>query len=170
VFWLILDSPVIAHSTAQRLIGKVWAKVDIYRDLPSVENLCVLHCISIAFNFMSDQQATRRGEWTLLVAELPERRPQPIGVLFADIDANRLYVRLKQDWWADFSNQDDAEVWRELTEDLEHKAKEMGAVNFLDWLQEIASHTLRVTARQPISFRDPESTLGVLYRQHIAAE
>lgn len=110
-----------------------------------------------------------RGEWTLLVAELPERPAQPIGVLFADIGANRLYVRLKQDWWADFSNQDDAEVWREICADIEHKAKEMGAADFLDWLEDIASHTLRITARQPISFRDPEITLGILYQQHIAA-
>jgi hypothetical protein len=117
---------------------------------------------------MSDPQATRCGEWTLLLAEFPERPAHPIGVLFADIGANRLYVRLKQDWWTDFSNQDDAEILRELAEDLEHKAKEMGAVHFLDWLQDIASHTLRITERQPISFRDPEITLGVLYEQHIA--
>lgn len=118
---------------------------------------------------MSDPQATKRGEWTLLVAELPGRRPQPIGVLFADIGANRLYMRLKQNWWTDFSSQDDAGVWRELAEDLEHKAKEMGAGHFLDWLEDTASHTLWITARQPISFRDPETTLGVLYQQHIAA-
>jgi hypothetical protein len=118
---------------------------------------------------MSDPQATRRGEWTLLVAQLPKRPPQPIGVLFADIDADRLYVRLNQDWWADFPNQDDVEVWRELVEDFGRRAQEMGAVHFLDWLQDTASHILSITARQPISFADPEITLGVLYRQHIAA-
>lgn len=119
---------------------------------------------------MSDPQATRRGEWTLLIAQMPEWPPQPIGVLFADIGADRLYVRLKQDWWTDFSNQDDVEVWRELAEDFEHRARQMGAIHFLDWLEDTASHTLRITARQPIAFRDPEITLGVLYQQHIAAE
>jgi hypothetical protein len=141
--------------------------------LTAVENLCILHCNSIAFNFMSDPQATergeKRGEWTLLVAELPERLAQPIGVLFADTGANQLYVRLKQDWWTDFSSQDDAEVWRELTEDFERRAQEMGAIHFLDWLEDTASHTMRITARQPISFRDPEITLGSLYQQHVVA-
>ena len=118
---------------------------------------------------MSDPQTKRYGEWTLLIAHSPERPPQPIGVLFVDTGANRLYVRLKHDWWADFSSQDDAEVWCDLAEDLEQKAKEMGAVHFLDWLQNIASHALRITARQPIAFRDPEITLCILYQQHIAA-
>jgi hypothetical protein len=118
---------------------------------------------------MSDPQTTRPGEWTLLVAQMPERPPLRIGVFFADIGADRLYMRLKQDWWTDFSNQDDAEVWRELAEDLEHRAQEMGAIRFLDWLQDTASHTLSITARQPISFRDPEITLAILFQQHILA-
>ena len=118
---------------------------------------------------MPDSQTKRYGEWTLLVAHLPERPPQPIGVLFLDTSADRLYVRLRQDWWVDVSNQDDAEVWRELTKDFETKAREMGGVHLLDWLQDIASHTLRITARQPISFHNPEITLGILYQQHIAA-
>jgi hypothetical protein len=63
--------------------------------------------------------------------------------------------------------QEDREIWRELAEDLEQRANEMGSVEVLNWLENTASHSLRIGPRQTIRISGVEATLERLCRQHI---
>src|SRR5579884_2387112 len=112
--------------------------------------------------------APKPAEFSLLSAELPGQRPQPIGVLLLDPSSNNLYVRLRRDWHT-IASDEDTEVLAELEDDLNAKAREMGGDELLRFLEENASATLRVSDREAVTARDFDKTLNELYRLHVPA-
>lgn len=113
--------------------------------------------------------APKAAQFSLLVAELPGQRPQPIGVLLLDPKTDALYVRLRRDWDS-IATDEDAEVLAELEDDLQSQARERGGTAVLAHLENIASQSIRVTDREEVMVRDFEKTLGELYREHVPAQ
>jgi hypothetical protein len=112
-------------------------------------------------------QTEKNGEWALLEAHLPGRPPEPIRILLRDAKKNRLHTRLKDRWWDIFPEDEDSEVWRELADDLEQRATEVGSAEIFDWLQTTASHCLQISARRTIRIFDVKTTLNSFFHQHI---
>jgi putative nucleotidyltransferase with HDIG domain len=114
---------------------------------------------------MLGARTAKRGEWTLLLLQLPGEQPIPGGVLVLDPTDDRLYVRLRTDL-ADI-DPDVALVWDELEADLIQKAAEMGGLNVMRWLEEEASNTILTGDRQEIQMARPEHALDELFSLHI---
>jgi phage repressor protein C with HTH and peptisase S24 domain len=110
--------------------------------------------------------APKAGQFSLLSADLPGHGAQPIGVLLLDPSADSLYVRLRRDW-TEVAEEEDAEVLAELEDDLATKAREMGAMALMEYLENDASTGLRVSDREAVTVRDFEKTLNDLYREHV---
>ncbi len=106
------------------------------------------------------------GRFSLLLCQLPKMHAETVGVLLLDEASNQLHVRLRRDW-DEFASEEDAEVLRELEDDLLLDARNRGASAVFDWLQRDAANSLRVTDAQAITVRDFDRTLGDLYREHV---
>jgi phage repressor protein C with HTH and peptisase S24 domain len=113
--------------------------------------------------------APKRGEYALLLSDLPEHGEQTIGVLLLDTSTDNLYIRLRRDLES-VAEEEDVEVLEELAGDLEQLAREQGGKAVLDRLENEASFGLRVTDREAIMVRDFERTLNELYREHVPAK
>jgi phage repressor protein C with HTH and peptisase S24 domain len=113
--------------------------------------------------------ASKRGEYSLLLCELPGRSVQTIGVLLLDPATDTLHVRLRRDWES-VASDEDAEVLEAVEEDLEAESRRLGGSAVLKWLEEEASLSLRVTDREAITVRNFDRTLSDLYREHVPAE
>jgi SOS-response transcriptional repressor LexA len=113
--------------------------------------------------------AVKQGEYSLLEAALPGRATETIGVLLLDPGTDTLYVRLRRDWEV-FASEEDAEVLRELEDDLLGKARASGGAAVLEYLENAVSQSIRITDREAIGVRDFDKKLAELYREHVAAE
>jgi SOS-response transcriptional repressor LexA len=107
---------------------------------------------------------TRRGEYSLLEVELPGRAREAAGVLLHDQDF--LKLRMRRDW-SQIAAPAEEEVLEALSADLDAKIAEMGPVDFLGWMEETLSNTLRISERQPVLISTFEATLNRLYRDHV---
>src|SRR5947209_16709360 len=105
----------------------------------------------------------KEGRYAILEADLDDGRT-PIGVLLEDPRTNQLYVRLRRDW--DQIAADDP-VLPLLEDDLNDKASEMGAGQFLEWLEANLSANLRATDREAVTVYDFRQTLDRLYARHV---
>ncbi|MBV9265006.1 MAG: hypothetical protein JO061_02440, partial [Acidobacteriaceae bacterium] len=106
-------------------------------------------------------------EWTLIEVYPPSAPCAPIGILLREIEGDRLRVKLAENWSNSLFDGDDSEIWNELAQDLEEKAKEMGCLKFLAWLEENGSHILRVGERQLLSVLNSTEVLDQLYAEHV---
>src|SRR5689334_25111388 len=106
----------------------------------------------------------QQGRYSILEAELPDSGLTPIGILLQDPDSDRLYLRLRRDW---YNVAPEDEILPLLQDDLEVKAREMGAEQLLEWLETNASNDIRVTDRKTALVDDFERTLNRLYTRHI---
>ena len=102
------------------------------------------------------------GEWATVSLHLPGECAQRIGILLWDNKTDQLHFRFRTSWWS--SLEDDG--WSEFGQDLAQQAREIGAVQFFDYL-ETASHVLRIDARQAGRIRDVDSTLTKLFIRHV---
>src|SRR4051812_30521657 len=91
-----------------------------------------------------------RGEWALLEAHWPGHASEPIGILLRERSQDRLYVKVRPEWWSRRPDSEEAELWRELAENLEQQAQEIGAAQVLEWLESTASHTIQISTPQDI--------------------
>lgn len=101
----------------------------------------------------------------VLEASLPERAPQPIGVLLMDPAADRAWVRLR-DRFDDLT--EDTEFWDALADDLRAKAAEAGAEALLRSLEDTLSNALRVGERQSVQVDAFTRAVERLYAEHVA--
>ena len=116
---------------------------------------------------MLNMTAAVSGKWVALEAYLPARAPVKIGILLLNESEDELLIRLCPDWAPFDFDEYEAEVWRGLGEDLQERARCMGATEALEWLETTGSHALRTTDLQVICFEDAETTLDDLYKRHI---
>jgi hypothetical protein len=107
----------------------------------------------------------RTAEWVLFSAHLPGRQPEPIGILLTD--GQELHLKFRSDWTSILQNEDEVEVWRELSEDLARKGRELGSARFLALLESTASHAVRISERQRTEIADFQTTLAELYEMHV---
>ena len=110
--------------------------------------------------------ATRRGQFSVVQAELPEHGLVNLGVLLRDPESDSLHLRFRRDFDT-LAEEEDLEVLEELAGDLNSKATEMGAERLFDYLESTLSASLRITDRGPVLVDDFSRTLERLYRQHV---
>jgi phage repressor protein C with HTH and peptisase S24 domain len=138
--------------------------------MPSIDDkLMEVHFSSISERVVDiGAHRPRRGEYCVLMAQLPGQHKEAIGVLLLDPEHDSLYVQLRRDWRS-IAGQDDVEVLEALGSDLELKAGEMGGEAVLAHLESQASWTVQLSARNDVSVTDFERTLRRLYREHVPA-
>jgi len=112
---------------------------------------------------------TATAEYVVLTADLSGGGLMPIGVLLLDPAANDLYIRLRRDWPA-VADPEEQEVLSLLEDDLAAKSREMGARPLLEWLEENASGSIRVTDRDSAMVEDFPRALNRLYRRYVQSE
>ncbi|HUI81325.1 MAG TPA: S24 family peptidase [Bryobacteraceae bacterium] len=110
--------------------------------------------------------ARRQGTYVLLEAALPERPLQTIGVLLADLEGNRCFIRMRQRY-EELADPEDAEVLEALEQDMRERAQEMGADQYLLWLEDSLSNAVRISERQAIAVDSFTRVLDRLYSQHV---
>lgn len=113
--------------------------------------------------------APKPGVFSLIVSEFPDHGVQTIGVLLLDPGTDTLYVRLRRDWEA-VANEEDAEVLAEIEDDLLSQSRDHGGTAVFEYLENVASQSLRVTDRDAVTVRDFEKKLGELYREHVPSQ
>jgi phage repressor protein C with HTH and peptisase S24 domain len=114
-----------------------------------------------------DQLKPKSAEFCLLMADLPGRRQETIGVLLLDKHNDQLHLRLRRDYDS-IATSDDAEVLAELEADLAAKSNETGATSLLAQLEESCSLAVRLSDREAVSVLDFEKSVNDLYRQHVS--
>jgi SOS-response transcriptional repressor LexA len=112
---------------------------------------------------------TRRGQFSVVQADLPGRGLVNIGVLLQDPESDRLRLRFRRDWES-LVDPEETEVFSALAGDLAQKSIEMGPERLFEYLESTLSLSLRITDREPVLVEDFDRALGRLYRQHVASE
>ncbi len=113
--------------------------------------------------------APKPAEYSLLSADLPGHGLATIGVLLLDPATDTLRVRVRRDWEA-VASEEDAEVLAELEDDLLSQGRERGGTATLEFLENTASQSIRVTDRETVTVRDFDKKLGELYREHVPSQ
>ena len=117
--------------------------------------------------------ATRRGQYSLLQADLPGHGLVNLGVLLQDPESDTLLVRFRRDLDTlvpEDHDEEDLEVLTALADDLSAKAEEMGAERLFEYLESTLSASLRITARQPVMVEDFSRAVDRLYRQNVQSK
>ena len=109
---------------------------------------------------------TRRGEFSIVQAELPGQGLVNLGVLLRDPESDALFVRFRRDMDR-LAEEEDVEALAALADDLNAKATEMGAGRLFDYLENTLSASVRITDRGSVMVDDFSRTLERLYRQHV---
>ena len=108
--------------------------------------------------------ATRRAEYSILELCLPGRPAEKFGVLLLDPATDSVYQKLREESGAE---PEDAEVLAALSNDIEAKAREMGAAQLLALFEDSLSNTVRVSDRRATIVRSFPAALNRLYDQHV---
>jgi SOS-response transcriptional repressor LexA len=111
--------------------------------------------------------STRRGQFSVLQAELPGQGSVNLGVLLQDPASDQVFLRFRRDWQS-FVDQEELEVFSALANDIEQKARELGANRLFDYLESTLAGTLRITDREPVIAEDFSRAVERLYRQHVS--
>lgn len=113
--------------------------------------------------------AARQADLRLLELALPGKDTEVCGVLLFDPSEERLGVRLRRDWDALTSDENDLDVLELLEEDLRQKAAEIGSRAFLDYLEDTLSNTIRLSEPETVLMGGFTSTLNRMYEKHVPA-
>ncbi|HTA45125.1 MAG TPA: S24 family peptidase [Bryobacteraceae bacterium] len=111
---------------------------------------------------------SRRASWVVLEVAQPGRKPVPYGILFADAETSKLTFRLHDLSLFEVLDETDFDVLTALSADIEEKGRDMGGLPLLDWLEDRASHFLRVTDRAGIGyFGSAQAAVDRLFDEHV---
>jgi phage repressor protein C with HTH and peptisase S24 domain len=108
--------------------------------------------------------ARREGVFVVLEAALPQRQPQPVGILLFDPGSDRGWVRLRRDF-DDLT--DDTEVLDALEQDLRERLAEYGAGALLRSLEDSLSNTVRIGERCAVQVDAFTRVIERLYEEHV---
>jgi hypothetical protein len=117
---------------------------------------------------MPANDAVRSVEWALLMAQQPARDCLPAGILLVDGISDELHLRLRPE--LPEAEDDTAEFWRELPNDLIERSRQLGGSRMLDWLETTASHLVQLGSRTYMESTNPQETLDLLYRRYITGD
>jgi hypothetical protein len=108
------------------------------------------------------------AQFSVLTFTNPGGSVVPIGLLLFDPEAQLLLVRCRHDWDR-IADPEDAEVLSALSEDLVRVARDLGAANVLEYLENTLSNSIEISARQRIETTNLEDAIEDLYIQHVDA-
>ena len=108
----------------------------------------------------------RSGTYVLLEACLPGRASRHIGVLLIDPGLDRCFLRLRPSF-DDVADPDDSEVLSALADHLREVASDLGASAFLEWLEDTASNSVRISERQTVEVDAFSRVLERLYSENV---
>jgi SOS-response transcriptional repressor LexA len=108
----------------------------------------------------------RQGTYVVLEAALPGRQRQSIGILLADLEAGRSWLRLRERYDG-LAESEDAEVLEALEGHLRTLLDESGPAECLAQLTDSLSNAIRVTDPQTIAVDAFSRALDRLYRDHV---
>lgn len=114
---------------------------------------------------MAKDDAVRNVEWAVLTAQLPGRDAVSVGILLVDLASDKLYIKLLPELTG--ADEDVAEFWRELPNDLLERSKAVGGGQILYWLETTASHLIQLGPRDLAEVSNPEAKLDLLYDRHV---
>jgi hypothetical protein len=117
---------------------------------------------------MPANDVVRSVEWALLIAQQPARDCLPAGILLVDRVSDELHLRLRPE--LPEAQDETAEFWRELPNDLVERSRELGGSRMLDWLETTASHLVQLGSRTYMESTNPQETLDLLYRRYITGD
>ena len=109
----------------------------------------------------------RRGSWCLLEAAPSGTRPVPWGIMLADEDTGEMTMRLRDLECFDELEEQEFDILAALGADLDAKAREMGGLKLLDWLEDSASNFLRVSDRASVAYVAAQSAVDKLFDTHV---
>jgi len=109
----------------------------------------------------------RRGAWSLLEAQLPGRRPEPLGVLLLDEASNELKVRLRAASEFETLEEQEIDILDALRADLEAKAQEMGARGLFEYLEDSLSNFVLIGERTAVAYSDAGVAADRLFEEHV---
>lgn len=112
----------------------------------------------------------RRGCWTLLEVARPGSRPVPYGILLADQETGQLTHRLLDISRFDELEEQEFDILNALSGDLEDKAREMGGVRLLEWLEDCLSGFFRIGDRTAIVYENAGATVDRLFEEHVVGQ
>jgi SOS-response transcriptional repressor LexA len=110
--------------------------------------------------------STRRGQFSVVQAELPGRGLVNLGVLLQDPESDALFVRFRRDMDT-LAEEEDLEVLSALGDDLSAKAAAMGTESLFEYLESTLSGSVRITDREPVVAEDFSRAVERLYRRHV---
>jgi PAS domain S-box-containing protein len=111
--------------------------------------------------------STSTAEWMIALLCLPGKMPEPAGILLLDPNSDHLAVKLKTN--VAIEDEIVSVFWNELALDLNQKAQEKGGRQVIEWLEETASHIVRLSPRGAVDLKTASltKTLDSLYHEHI---
>jgi|SRR6185312_6467631 len=111
----------------------------------------------------------RRACWSLLEVAPSGKTAAPYGILLADEETGAWTQRLREPEC--FGELDDGEcdILDALPADLELKAREMGGMGLMAWLEGSASGFFRVSNRTAIACANTQATIDRLFDEHVDA-
>jgi len=101
----------------------------------------------------------------VISAAPPGNAPDAIGVFLVDKASDQPWRRFRRD--LDEFIPDEADVLELLEDDMVIKCAELGAQRWLEWLEEHASHFIRVSEREEAVVHDFPQQLSWLYHRHV---
>jgi hypothetical protein len=117
---------------------------------------------------MPANDVVRSIEWALLITQQPAQDCLPAGILLVDRVSDELHLRLRPE--LPEAQEDAAEFWRELPNDLVERSRELGGSRILDWLETNTSHLVQLGSRTYMESTNPQETLDLLYQRYITGD
>lgn len=111
---------------------------------------------------------TTRAEFTVLELHAPGQAGIPAGILLLDPVANRLHVKLLEEWPASLERED-ALVLKAMAAEIADRAQTEPGDALLAEMENSFSHLLRVSTRSSVTVQAPDRELNALFRRHVAA-
>ncbi|HEX4275906.1 MAG TPA: S24 family peptidase [Bryobacteraceae bacterium] len=111
----------------------------------------------------------RRAFWSVLEVAPSGRAPAPYGILLADAETGELTLRLRAPACFEDLDEREADILDALSRDMELKAREMGGMPLLDWLEDSLSGFFRISDRTAIVCSDARLTVDQLFDEYVDA-
>jgi hypothetical protein len=109
----------------------------------------------------------QRAYWWLLEIARPGKRPIPYGILLVDRDSARLTHRLRDSACFDELDEQESDILDALSDDLVEKARDMGGLRLLDWLEDSVSDFFRISDRTAIVYGDAQTAVDRLFDEYV---
>lgn len=112
------------------------------------------------------KRAWHNCHWFDLRVHWPGSASARIGILLRDDEGGKLHLKIQPNWWKSKADPIEELILSGLHDGLIEIANDIGAEGLFDWLENNASHLLRVGPQSEIQTDDVEATLQSLFQEH----